>query len=86
MSEAECLSEQYDGESEAERISQEFRTAVYNVTKRALVGARVQCPFCGNTFRKKNRSHTFCRRKCKDSFWNRTADRIERSKEWSAKY
>ena len=44
--------------------------AAYTQAVEAKAGEHVNCPQCGAAFRKVNKQHTFCKRTCKDEWWN----------------
>ena len=44
--------------------------AAYTHAADANAGEHVNCPQCGTVFRKVNKQHTFCRKTCKDEWWN----------------
>jgi len=49
-------------------------TSDYKMAKYATVGTELQCPGCGGAFIKNTTHHTFCQKKCKETYWQRLGD------------
>ena len=75
--------------SRAKRMKEQSkRENRYNAAKQAKTGETITCAGCGKGFKKKSYQQAFCSNKgkgnCKDTYWNRTDKRVQRSIDFNA--